>query len=136
MKRIILAAALSLMFTAPANAIGPNDVLLTCWTDSDNVESMSEAATVVLNIDDKTVAIIDPHNRLRKGTLTVTEYFYTITIPRNTQFSEIVEVKINRFTGRLSTLWLYPKSEEGKFSRATSVYGICTKFSNSIFGNF
>lgn len=135
MKRIILAALLSLMFTAPANAIGPNDVLLTCWTDGSDSESLNEAATIILNIDDKTVEIIDPHNRLQKGTLTVTEYFYTITIPKNTQFSKIGELKINRFTGRLSVRWQYLESG-GSVSKAENVYGICIKLPNRPFRPF
>lgn len=130
MKRFILSAALCLMFITPANAIGPNDVLLTCWTD-DDFELISEATTVVLNIDDETAELIDPHNRLRKGSLTVTEYFYIIKIPESTQYSKFGEIKINRFTGRLSSHWQYPTSNEGEFSKGEDIYGICTKLPNS-----
>ncbi len=136
MKRIILAVVLGLMFITSANAIGSNDILLSCWIDGDNLESISEATTIILNPDNATVEMIDPHNRLQKGSLAVTDYFYTITILKNTQFSKIGRIRINRFTGRLSARWLYPESEEGKFSKAESVYGVCIKLSNNIFRDF
>lgn len=131
MKRIILAAALSLMFTAPVNALSSTDVLLSCWTDGSDSESGDNATTVILNIGSNTVEMIDPHNRVQKGDLTVAEYFYTITIPKNTQFSKTGKIKINRFTGRLSTYWEYFDSKDGSVLKAENVYGFCITLSNN-----
>ena len=136
MKRIILAAALSLMFTAPANAIRSTDILLSCWIDESDSRSLDNATTVILSLKNNTAEMIDPSNRLRKGDLTVSEYFYTITIPKNTQFSKVGEIKINRFTGRLSGQWRYFESREGKLSKANDIYGTCVKLPNNVFREF
>ena len=131
MKRIILAAVLGLMFIAPANELSSTDILLTCWQNGDNIESTSDAVTIILSPEDNTAKMIDPRNRLQKGSLIVTEYFYTITIPKNTQFSKVGEIKINRFTGRFSAQWRYPESGEGNFSKSENFYGICIKSLNN-----
>jgi len=136
MKRIILAAVLGLMFITPANAVGPNDVLLSCWVDELGSQTLDKATTIILSPDNNTAEMIDPRNRLQKGDLTVADYFYTITISRNTQFSKVGEIKINRFTGRLSGQWRYPEAEEGKFSKANDIYGTCVKLPNNVFRDF
>ncbi|KKK88339.1 hypothetical protein LCGC14_2744160 [marine sediment metagenome] len=123
MKRIILAAALSLMFTAPANAIGPNDVLLTCWTDGADIKSMKETATIILKPGTETVDLINPYNILQNGSLTVTEYFYIIKISSKSN-SKIGKIKINRFTGRFSSHWQEPDEKQTTMDDS---YGICTK---------
>ena len=136
MKRIILAAVLSLMFIASSNAIGLNDILLSCWIDESGPKSLDNATTVILSPDNSTAEMIDPRNRLRKGSLTVAEYFYTIKISKISQFSKVGEIKINRFTGRLSGQWRYPEAEEGKFSKANNIYGTCVKLPNNVFRDF
>lgn len=137
MRRFILTAVLCLMFTAPASAkaikFDPADILLTCWTDNDTINLMKEAATIILKIVTETAILIDPYNRVQNGGLSVSEYFYTITIDKNTQFSKVGTIKVNRFTGRFSSHWQYRESGEGNFSKGEDIYGICIKASPRVF---
>jgi len=136
MKEIILVVVMCLIFSTSGMAGNSTDILLTCWTDNSESKSLDNATTIILNPDNNTTEMIDPYNRLQTGNLTVAEYFYTITISKTILRSKIGEIKINRFTGRFSSSWQYPESEEGKFSKAKDVYGICVKLSNSVSRDF
>ena len=126
MKRIILAVVLCLVFSTSVMAGRSTDILLTCWTDAEETKSLNDAATIILYPYNKTVKLIDQYNNVQNDKVVIAEYFYTITIPRNTQYSKVGEIKINRLTGRFSSVWRYPETET-KLSKPTDLYGMCIK---------
>ena len=124
-----MAVILSLMFIAPVNADPYDsvaDIVLICWAD-DPVENnpKKEKVSIILNTDDNIATMIDPHNDMVEGKLTVSEYFYTITIDQLTPYGKIGVIKINRLSGVLSAVWTNPGTESRPVSQVDAKYGAC-----------
>ena len=124
MKRFLSAIVLCLAFSTSAMARSSTDVLLHCWVDGDTIGSMQVAAIIMLSPSVETATLVDPYNNSQQGILTESEYFYTITIAKNTQFSKVGTIKISRFTGRFSSVWRYLTGGE-TLSKPEKLYGVC-----------
>ncbi|KKL09944.1 hypothetical protein LCGC14_2560810 [marine sediment metagenome] len=146
MKKFIMIAISSLMFIAPANAttlrnapegldisteapIRNSDIMLMCWADYPgtgvNVRTKKETVSIIVSPYNNIATMIDPHNDMVKGNLTVSEYFYTITINQLTSFGKTGVIKINRLSGVLSAVWTNPKTESRPFPQVDARYGAC-----------
>ena len=129
MKKLIMAVVLGLMFIAPANADPYDsvaDIMLICWADSPEVTNpKKEKVSIILNTDDNIATMIDPHNNMVEGKLTVSEYFYTITIEQLIYSSKIGVIKINRLSGVLSAVWTDVPTESRPVPLVDAKYGAC-----------
>ena len=144
MKRFIMIAILGLMFTIPANATMPthapegpdiaaeapirnSDIMLMCWADYPDVgDAKKEIVSIIISPDNNNATMIDPHNDMVTGDLTVSKYFYTITINKTANFSKIGVIKINRLSGVLSAVWTAPKTNSRPFPDVDTKYSVCT----------
>ena len=143
MKKLIMIAILGLMLIAPANATMSNqapegldisteapirnsDIMLMCWADyPDTGDTKKEMVSIIISPGDNIATMIDPHNDMVRGNLTVSEYFYTITIDQLTSFGKTGVIKINRLSGVLSSVWTAPKNESRPFPEVDAKYGAC-----------
>jgi len=133
MKKFIIIAISSLMFIASANAgtltsddLPVADIMLICWADYPDVgDAKKEIASIIISPDNDIATMIDPHNDMITGDLTVSEYFYTITINQSTSLGKIGVIKINRLSGVLSVIWTDPKTESRPFPQVDAKYGDC-----------
>jgi len=138
-------AILGLMFTIPANATMPthapegpdiaaeapirnSDIILMCWADyPDTGDTEKEMVSIIISPGNNIATMIDPHNDMVRGNLTVSEYFYTITIDQLTNFGRTGVIKINRLSGILSAVWTIPRTESRPFPEVVEAkYGVCT----------
>ena len=143
MKKI-MAVILSLLFIAPANAtitdipskrpdiateapIRNSDILLTCWVDyPDAVNKNKDMVSIIVSPDNDIATMIDPHNDIITGKLTVSEYFYTITVDQLINSSRTGVIKINRLSGVLSVVRTAPKTESRSSPKVLDAkYGTC-----------
>lgn len=146
MKNIMI-AILSLLFITPANATIPSvapegpdiaaelpirnsDILLQCWADyPDTGDTEKEMVSIIISPGNNIATMIDPHNDMVRGNLTVSEYFYTITIDQLTNFGKTGVIKINRLSGVLSSVWTWtvPKTESRPLPQIDAKYGACAR---------
>ena len=103
------------------------DTLLICWAEYPGTVNtgLKETVSIILNFDDKIATMIDPHNEMVTGNLTVSEYFYTITIKQLIYSSKIGVIKINRLSGVLSAVWTAVKTVERPVPDVDAKYGAC-----------
>lgn len=106
--------------------IGNSDIMLMCWADYPGTgDTEKEMVSIIVSPDTNIAIMIDPHNDMVKGKLTVSEYFYTITVDQLTNYGKNGVIKINRLSGVLSTVWTSPRTETRPFPDVDAKYGAC-----------